>query len=40
MKLIEKFEKFLDQSAAHVGGYKVLVVVALVVGYILGSIIS
>lgn len=40
MKLIEKFEKFLDQSASQVGGYKVLVVVALVVGYILGSIIS
>ena len=40
MKLIDKFEKFLDKSAAQVGGYKILVVVALVLGYFLGSIFS
>ncbi len=40
MKLIDKSEKFLDKSAAQVGGYKILVVVALVLGYFLGSIFS
>ncbi|MDG1028522.1 MAG: hypothetical protein P8O98_05925 [Flavobacteriaceae bacterium] len=40
MRLIDKFEKFLDKSADQVGGYKVLVVLALVLGYILGSLFS
>ena len=35
MKLIEKFERFLDRAADQVGGYKILVVLALVVGYLL-----
>tara|TARA_B100000941_G_scaffold75744_1_gene51616 strand:- start:302 stop:424 length:123 start_codon:yes stop_codon:yes gene_type:complete len=38
MNFKEKFEKFLDECARQVGGYKALVVVALFVGYILGSI--
>lgn len=40
MRLIDKFEKFLDKSAEQVGGYKLLVVVALIVGYFLGTILS
>jgi hypothetical protein len=40
MKFIEKFERFLDRAADQVGGYKILVVLALVVGYLLGSIFS
>jgi hypothetical protein len=40
MRLIDKFEKFLDKSADQVGGYKLLVVLALVLGYILGSLFS
>tara|TARA_B100001057_G_scaffold311994_1_gene312043 strand:- start:2306 stop:2428 length:123 start_codon:yes stop_codon:yes gene_type:complete len=40
MKLIEKFERFLDRAAGQVGGYKILVVLALIVGYLLGSIFS
>lgn len=40
MRLIDKFEKFLDKSADQVGGYKVLVVLALVLGYITGSLFS
>ena len=40
MKLIEKFERFFDRAADQVGGYKILVVLALVVGYLLGSIFS
>ena len=28
MRLIDKFEKFLDNSAKQVGGYKILVVLA------------
>jgi hypothetical protein len=40
MRLIDKFEKFLDQCANQVGGYKILVVLALVVGYLLGSFFS
>lgn len=40
MRLIDKFEKFLDKSAEQVGGYKILVVVALIIGYLLGSILS
>jgi hypothetical protein len=40
MRLIDKFEKFLGKSADQVGGYKVLVVLALVLGYILGSLFS
>ena len=38
--LIDKFEKFLDNSAKQVGGYKILVVLALFLGYFLGSIFS
>ncbi len=38
--MIDKFEKFLDKSADQVGGYKILVVVALIIGYLLGSIFS
>jgi len=40
MRLIDKFEKLLDNSAKQVGGYKVLVVLALIIGYFLGSIFS
>tara|TARA_Y100001980_G_C14340468_1_gene154852 strand:- start:3 stop:125 length:123 start_codon:yes stop_codon:yes gene_type:complete len=40
MRLIDKFKKFLDKSADQVGGYKPLVVVALIIGYLLGSILS
>lgn len=40
MRMIDKFEKFLDKSADQVGGYKILVVVALIIGYLLGSIFS
>jgi hypothetical protein len=40
VKLIEKFERFLDRVADQVGGYKILVVLSLVVGYLLGSIFS
>ncbi|MEK9604568.1 MAG: hypothetical protein VW127_09115 [Flavobacteriaceae bacterium] len=40
MRLIDKFEKFLDRSADQVGGYKILVVVALILGFLLGSIFS
>lgn len=40
MKLIDKFERFLDRTADQVGGYKILVVLALVLGYFLGSIFS
>ena len=37
MNLKDKFEKFLDECASQLGGYKALVVVALFIGYILGS---
>ena len=40
MKFIEKFERFLDRAADQVGVYKILVVLALVVGYLLGTIFS
>ena len=40
MRLIDKFEKFLDKSADQVGGYKALVVLALIIGYLLGWILS
>tara|TARA_B100001250_G_scaffold229756_1_gene197237 strand:+ start:494 stop:616 length:123 start_codon:yes stop_codon:yes gene_type:complete len=40
MKLIDKFEKFLDRAADQVGGYKTLVVLALIIGYLLGSVFS
>jgi hypothetical protein len=40
MRLIDKFEKFLDKAAEQVGGYKILVIVALILGYILGSVFS
>ena len=40
MRLIDKFEKFLDNSAKQVGGYKILVVIAVFLGYFLGSIFS
>ena len=38
MNLKDKFEKFLDECAKKMGGYKALVVFALFIGYILGSI--
>ena len=37
MRLIDKFEKFLDNSAKQVGGYKILVVIALFLGYFWGQ---
>jgi hypothetical protein len=40
MNLKEKFEKFLDECASQLGGYKVLVVVALFIGYILGAVLN
>lgn len=40
MKLIDKFKSFLDRAADQVGGYKILVVLALIVGYFLGSVFS
>ncbi len=40
MKLIDKFERFLDRCADQVGGYKILVVLALILGYFVGSIFS